>query len=133
MEKYSSSSKKKKLKSLSSWIIILRCNMYRVLCNPLQQHHPSAREYTKEGKQEPPLCLYGVYAPHSKVLLEYTSARNKNKAERFQRLSCLLVIPTPSLSLQTIQHKSLGRHSAVAAFSMFLETSSTEWSIVSLP
>lgn len=53
-----------------------------------------------EGKQAPLLRLHGVYALHSKMLLEYTSARNKNKAERFQRSPCLLVIPTPSLSLQ---------------------------------
>lgn len=69
MEKYSS--KKKILKSLFSWIIILSCNMHRVLCNPLQQRHPSAKEYTKEGKQAPLLGVHGVYGAHSKVLLEY--------------------------------------------------------------
>lgn len=75
-----------------------------------------------------------VFMVHTPRCFWSTSARDRNKAERFQRLSCLLVIPTPSLALQTVQHKvkSLGRHSVVATVSMFLASSSSESSIVSL-
>lgn len=75
-----------------------------------------------------------VFMVHTPRCFWSISARDRNKVERFQRLSCLLVIPTPSLALQTVQHKveSLGRHSLVATFSMFLASSSSESSIVSL-